>query len=185
MDGASRTDIEAAKALMAEAGYGDGFSIQLDCPNDRYINDEAICQAAVGMLAQIGITVNLDAKPKAQHFPLINTLSTDFYMLGWGVPTYDSEYIFNFLVHTKGEKYGSWNGTRYSNPDLDPMIVSLASETDLDKRNDMIASIWSKVQDDIVYLPIHHQVLNWGMKSNIETVVAPDDAAKFKWFTFK
>jgi peptide/nickel transport system substrate-binding protein len=48
-------DVEAANALMEEAGYGDGFSIQLDCPNDRYINDEAICQAAVGMLAQIGI----------------------------------------------------------------------------------------------------------------------------------
>jgi peptide/nickel transport system substrate-binding protein len=98
MDASSMTDIEAAKALMAEAGYADGFSIQLDCPNDRYINDEAICQAAVGMLAQIGVTVNLDAKPKAQHFPLITNGETDFYMLGWGVPTYDSEYIFNFLT---------------------------------------------------------------------------------------
>jgi len=89
MDASSVTDIEGAKALMAEAGYGDGFSIQLDCPNDRYVNDEGICQAAVGMLAQIGVTVNLDAKPKAQHFPLINTQETDFYMLGWGVPTYE------------------------------------------------------------------------------------------------
>ena len=117
-DASSKTDIPAAKALMEEAGYGEGFSIQLDCPNDRYINDESICQAAVGMFAQIGITANLDAKPKAQHFPLLSNLETDFYMLGWGVPTYDSEYIFNFLTHTKGEKYGSWNATRYSNPEL-------------------------------------------------------------------
>ncbi|MEL7258581.1 MAG: ABC transporter substrate-binding protein, partial [Pseudomonadota bacterium] len=113
MDASSTTDVEGAKALMAEAGYADGFSIQLDCPNDRYVNDEAICQAAVGMLAQIGVTVNLDAKPKAQHFPLIQNDETDFYMLGWGVPTYDSEYIFNFLVHTRGEERGSWNGTGY------------------------------------------------------------------------
>ncbi len=183
LDAVPATDIDKAKALMAEAGYGDGFSITLNCPNDRYINDEAICQAAVGMFAQIGITVNLDAKPKAQHFPLINNLTTDFYMLGWGVPTYDSEYIFNFLVHTKGEKYGSWNGTRYSNPDLDSKIVALASETDLPKRNGMIADIWSTVQDEVLYIPIHHQVLNWGMKGRIGTVVAPDDAAKFKYFT--
>jgi peptide/nickel transport system substrate-binding protein len=183
MDASSKTDVEAAKALMAEAGYGDGFSIQLDCPNDRYINDEAICQAAVGMLAQIGVTVNLDAKPKAQHFPLINTLETDFYMLGWGVPTYDSEYIFNFLVHTKGEKYGSWNGTRFSNPDLDKKIQALASETNLPKRDEMIAEIWQVVQDEQLYIPIHHQVLNWGMKSNVGTIVAPDDAAHFKYFT--
>ena len=182
MDGSSKTDVEAAKALMEEAGYGDGFSIQLDCPNDRYINDEAICQAAVGMLAQIGITVNLDAKPKAQHFPLINTLETDFYMLGWGVPTYDSEYIFNFLVHTRDDKYGSWNGIRFSDAELDAKIEALASETDLEKRNGMIAEIWQVVQDEALYVPIHHQVLNWGMKSGVDTIVAADDTAKFKYF---
>ncbi|MEM6635693.1 MAG: ABC transporter substrate-binding protein [Pseudomonadota bacterium] len=185
MDSSSKTDLDAAKAMMADAGYAEGFSIQLDCPNDRYINDEAICQAAVGMLAQIGVTVNLDAKPKAQHFPLIGNLETDFYMLGWGVPTYDSEYIFNFLVHTRGEKYGSWNGTRFSNPELDTKIQALASETDLDTRNSMINEIWQVVQSEQLYIPIHHQVLNWGMSDMVETIVAPDDAAKFKYFTLK
>ena len=182
LDVVPANDVDAANALMADAGYGDGFSIRLNCPNDRYINDEAICQAAVGMLAQIGITVQLDALPKAQHFPLINNLETDFYMLGWGVPTYDSEYIFNFLAHTKGEKYGSWNGTRFSDTDLDVTIEALASETDLDKRNQMIADIWAVVQAEQVYIPIHHQVLNWGMADKVGTVVAPDDTPKFKYF---
>ncbi|WP_147125461.1 ABC transporter substrate-binding protein [Shimia ponticola] len=182
MDGSSTTDIEGAKALMAEAGYGDGFSIQLDCPNDRYINDEAICQAAVGMLGQIGVTVNLNAQPKAQHFPLIANLETDFYMLGWGVPTYDSEYIFNFLVHGRSDKYGSWNGTGFDNAELNDKIVSLASNTDLEARNADINAIWQVVQDEQLYIPIHHQVLNWGMKSGVQTVVAPDDTAKFKYF---
>ncbi|MFK7876203.1 MAG: ABC transporter substrate-binding protein [Paracoccaceae bacterium] len=182
MDASSKTDLDAAKALMAEAGYGDGFSIQLDCPNDRYINDEAICQASVGMLAQIGVTVNLDAKPKAQHFPLISNLETDFYMLGWGVPTYDSEYVFNFLVHGRSDKYGSWNGTRFSDDALNSKIVGLASETDLPKRNATIAEIWQVVQEQQLYIPIHHQVLNWGMASSVDTIVAPDDVAKFKYF---
>lgn len=182
LDGASKTDIDAAKALMAEAGYGDGFSIQLDCPNDRYINDEGICQAAVGMFGQIGIKVNLDAKPKAQHFPLITNGETDFYMLGWGVPTYDSEYIFNFLVHTRGGDRGSWNGTGFSNADVDAKIVSLASETDLDARNATIAEIWDVVQGEALYLPIHHQVLNWGMKSSVQIGVSPEDDPKFKYF---
>jgi peptide/nickel transport system substrate-binding protein len=177
-------DVERAKALLEEAGYPDGFSIQLDCPNDRYINDEAICQAAVGMFAQIGIDVNLDAKPKAQHFPLISNGETEFYMLGWGVPTYDSEYIFNFLVHTRTDERGSWNGTGYSNPELDEMIVALASETDLDARNAMIAEIWDQVQEDRLYLPIHHQVLNWGVRSDIDTRVDPEDKPKFKYFSF-
>ncbi|RED12750.1 ABC transporter substrate-binding protein [Pontivivens insulae] len=177
-------DLAAANALMDEAGYGDGFTVQLDCPNDRYINDEAICQATVGMLAQIGITVNLDAKPRSQHFPLIANDETDFYMLGWGVPTYDSEYIFNFLVHTRGENFGSWNGTGYSNPDLDGMIQSLASETDLEARNATIGEIWETVQSETIYLPVHHQVLNWGMADRVVTTVDPEDTVRFKYFTF-
>ena len=185
MDSSSKTDIAAAKALMAEAGYGDGFSIQLDCPNDRYVNDEAICQASVGMLAQIGITVNLDAKPKAQHFPLISNGQTDFYMLGWGVPTYDSEYIFNFLVHSRGSERGSWNNTGFSNADVDSKIVSLASETDLAVRNQTINDIWQVVQDEQLYIPIHHQVLNWGMSEKVEIEVSPEDDPKFKFFEMK
>ena len=176
-------DVDRAQQLMEEAGYGDGFSVRLDCPNDRYINDEAICQAAVGMMGQIGIDVTLDAKPRAQHFPLINNEppQTDFYMLGWGVPTYDSEYIFNFLVHTRGEGRGSWNGTRYSNPDLDEKIKSLSSNTDLESRNATIAEIWAQVAVDRIYLPIHHQVLNWGMSETVDTMVDPGDQVKFKW----
>ena len=183
MDGESSTDVAGAQALMAEAGYGDGFSIRLDCPNDRYINDEAICQAAVGMLGQIGITVNLEAIPKAQHFPKITDGATDFYMLGWGVPTYDSEYIFNFLVHGREADIGSWNGTGYDNDEIDSMIKSLASNTDLDARNADIAAIWRAVQDDQVYIPIHHQVLNWGMADNVGVEVDAEDQPRVKFFT--
>ena len=174
-------DVAAAKALMAEAGYGDGFSITLNCPNDRYINDEAICQAAVGMLGQIGVKVNLDSKPKAQHFPLIKNKTTEFYMLGWGVPTFDSHYIFNFLVHETTENRGSWNNTGYANADVNAKIVALESETDLAKRNGIIGEIWAQVQEDQLYLPIHNQVLNWGMKNGIQFDVQPEDQPHFKY----
>lgn len=182
MDAESSTDVEGAKALLAEAGYPDGFSIRLDCPNDRYINDEGICQAAVGMLGQIGITVNLDAKPKAQHFPLITDGKTDFYMLGWGVPTYDSEYIFNFLVHGRESDIGTWNGTGFNNDELDAKIKSLASNTNLVARNEDIAEIWRVVQDEQLYIPIHHQVLNWGMAENLDINVDPEDQPMVKHF---
>ena len=185
MDAESSTDIEGAKALMEEAGYADGFSIRLDCPNDRYVNDEGICQAAVGMLGQIGVTVNLDAKPKAQHFPLITDGKTDFYMLGWGVPTYDSEYIFNFLVHGREAEIGTWNGTGFNDADLNATIKSLASNTDLEARNADIASIWRTVQDEALYIPIHHQVLNWGMAENVGIEVDAEDQPKVKYFTMK
>ncbi|EKE44649.1 extracellular solute-binding protein [Oceaniovalibus guishaninsula JLT2003] len=176
--------IEDARALMEQAGYGDGFSIRLDCPNDRYVNDEAICQAVVGMMAQIGIDVNLDAKPKAQYFPLITSGNgeTDFYMVGWGVPTFDSEYIFNFLVHSRDGDYGSWNATGFSDPELDAKIESLASNTDIEARDAAIREIWDRVQDEVLYLPLHNQVLNWGLKDSVVAEVDPEDAPKFKTF---
>ncbi|MDU8913874.1 ABC transporter substrate-binding protein [Aestuariicoccus sp. MJ-SS9] len=182
MDAESKTDIEAAKALMAEAGYADGFSIRLDCPNDRYNNDEAICQAAVGMLGQIGIEVNLDAIPKAQHFPKITDGKTDFYMLGWGVPTYDSEYIFNFLVHGRETGIGTWNGTGFDNDEIDAKIISLASNTDLEARNADIADIWRVVQEEQLYIPIHHQVINWAMKDGLTIEVDPENQPMMKYF---
>jgi peptide/nickel transport system substrate-binding protein len=104
-------------------------------------------------------------------------------MLGWGVPTYDSEYIFNFLVHTTEDDRGSWNATGYSNPDLDAKIKSLASETDLDARNDTIAEIWEVVQAETIYLPVHHQVLNWGMKAGVGIDVDPEDQPKVKYIS--
>ena len=185
MDGESATDVEGAKALMAEAGYGDGFSLRLDCPNDRYINDEAICQAAVGMLGQIGITVNLNAQPKAQHFPLLANGKTDFYMLGWSVPPYDSEYIFNFLVHGRESDIGTWNGTGFDNDALNEKIVSLASNTNLEARNADIAAIWRVVQDEQLYIPIHHQVLNWGMAEGVGVEVDSENQPRAKYFIMK
>ena len=175
MDAESSTNVEMARSMLAEAGYADGFSIRLDCPNDRYINDEAICQAAVGMLGQIGVTVNLDAKPKAQHFQLITDGKTDFYMLGWGVPTYDSEYIFNFLVHGRESDIGTWNGTGFDNDEIDAKIASLSSNTDLAALNADIAAIWRVVQDEALYIPVHHQVLNWGMAEGVGIDVDAED----------
>ena len=184
LDAYAAADIEGAKALMEEAGYGDGFSVTLNCPNDRYVNDEAICQAAVGMLGRIGIEVDLVAQGKALHFPLVQNGETEFYMLGWGVPTFDSEYVFNFLVHTRGDELGSWNNTGFSDPELDAKIVSLASNTDEAARDATVAEIWAQVQDETLYLPIHHQVLNWGMKDNINFEVQPEDQPHFKFLTF-
>lgn len=174
---------EDAKNLMVDAGFGEGFSVALDCPNDRYINDEAICQALVGMMAKIGVEVNLSARPKAQHFPLVQNKTSEFYMLGWGEPSFDSHNILNFLVHTTTEDRGSWNKTGFSNADVDSMVVSLESETDLDARNKIIGKIWATVQEEQIYLPIHNQVLNWGMKGEIDFDVHPDNQPHFKFMS--
>jgi len=174
-------DVGAAKKLLADAGYPDGFTVQLDCPNNRYNNDEKICQAAVAMLAKAGVNVKLDAIPKSQHFPKIKNRVSDFYMLGWGVPTLDSHYVFSYLFASDG----SWNGTGYNNPKVDELTQAFAVETDLAKRDQQIAEAWSIVKDDIVYLPIHHQVIAWGMSDKLTMPIVPNDTPQFRWAVMK
>ena len=174
-------DLDRAKSLMADAGYGDGFEIQLDCPNNRYNNDEKICQAAVAMLAKIGVKVKLDAIPKAQHFPKIQKRVTDFYMLGWGVSTLDSHYVFSYLIESKG----SWNGTGYSNARVDEITKLIASETDIPKRTALIDEAWTIVKSEMPYVPIHHQVLAWGMSTKIDIPISSDDGLRPRFVVMK
>ena len=174
-------DVAKAKELMAAAGYGDGFQIQLDCPNNRYNNDEKICQAAVVMLAKIGVKVNLDAIPKAQHFPKIQNRVSDFYMLGWGVPTLDSHYVFSYLLD--GE--GSWNATGYNNARVNEITDLITTETDIAKRTLLINEAWSLVKAEMPYVPIHHQVLAWGMTDNVDVPIASDDALRPRYTVMK
>jgi peptide/nickel transport system substrate-binding protein len=180
-------DIAKAKALMAEAGYPEGFEVTLSCTNDRYVNDEAICQAIVGQLAQIGIRINLASQSKTVLFPLIqkNPPGVDFYLLGWGVPTFDSQYIFSFLYHTRTDKEGSWNGTRFSNPEIDKMIGGLSQETDLNKRDQAIGQIWRVLQDETIYVPLHIQTLSYAMKPDLEIPVDISNQPKLKFVKVK
>jgi peptide/nickel transport system substrate-binding protein len=187
LDALPKVDTAKAAALLKEAGYGDGFAVTLNCPNDRYINDEGICTATTAMLARIGIKVNLVAQPKGPHFSLIQRTppETDFYLLGWGVPTYDSHYVFSFLYHTRSGSDGTWNATRYSNTEIDKAIESLSSEVDTAKRNATIARIWSVLAGEQVYIAVHHQMLAYAMKSDIDIPVSPDNAVHVKFIAAK
>ncbi len=170
-------DVEGAKALMAEAGYADGFETTMHCPNDRYVNDEAICQAVVGMLAQIGIDVNLVAQSKSIHFAELQNGDYDFYMLGWGVPTLDSHYVFNFLYTTEG----SWNFTGFSDERLDELTVAMEGTVDLAERDALIAEAWEIAKEANVYLPLHHQVITWAMVEGVDMPIEAQDSPHFAW----
>ncbi|MFN4089899.1 MAG: ABC transporter substrate-binding protein [Alphaproteobacteria bacterium] len=174
-------DVEASRKLLAEAGYPEGFQTKLDCPNDRYINDEGICQAVVGMLGRVGIKVALDAQSKSLHFPKIQKRTSDFYLLGWGVPTLDSHYVFSFLMHSKG----TWNATGYANPRVDELTQAMETEVDVEKRNAMIAEVWKIARDEIVYLPLHHQVITWAMKDRLEMPIIANDSPQFRYAVLK
>jgi peptide/nickel transport system substrate-binding protein len=179
-------DVEAAKKLMAEAGYPQGFEVGMNCPNDRYVNDAAICQAVSAMLARIGVKVNLVAESKATYFPKILSRNTSFYLLGWTPSTVDSHDPLYSLMATPGAGgQGQFNLGAYSNPKLDELTAKIQSETDQGKRNAMIHEAMKIHQDDIGHIPLHQQALAWGLRKNLSLVQLPSNDIFVKWMVLK
>ena len=185
LDVVRKPDRERARKLLAEAGYPQGFEVTLDCPNNRYINDERICQAAAAMLAQVNIKVKLNSMPRAIYFPKIQKFDTSFYMLGWGVPTFDSLYALLSLMHTHVPKAadGDFNLGKYSNPKVDAAIDKLKTETDPAKRRALTREALAQHQADVGHIPLHHQVIPWAMRANVSVVHRADNRLTVKWVT--
>jgi peptide/nickel transport system substrate-binding protein len=169
-------DPDAAKVLLAEAGYPDGFSVTLDCPNDRYINDEAICRAVTAMLAEIGIRVTLVARPMREHLPRIKNRETDFYMLGWSTSYFDSKDQFSYLIRSDAP----YNATGYANSHVDGLIDAITTEIVTYGRDVLIEEVWRTVRDDIIYVPLHHQVIVWAMRDQLELPVDGLNSPRFR-----
>ena len=178
-------DVAAAKALLADAGYADGFSFGLKCPNDRYLNDEAVCQAVVGMLAQIGVTAELDAMPVRNYWPELREDNYDMYLLGWSPGTFDAEHPIRFLASTPNaeKKLGSWNFGAYSNARVDELLPMIQSEIDDGKRQAMLDEAATILNDEQAYVPMYVQPLVWGTRDNVALTQRPDNFFILRWTT--
>jgi len=179
-------DTEAAKKLLVEAGYPDGFEVTMNCPNDRYVNDGAICQAVTANLARIGVKVNLQAETKGTYFPKILRRDTSFYLLGWTPGTYDAHNALNALMRCVDDKgSGQFNLGSYCNPKLDELTMKIQSETDQPKRQAMIAEAFKIHSEDIGHLPLHQQALAWGVASNVTLKQRADNFMPFRYVSVK
>ncbi|MDO5290951.1 MAG: ABC transporter substrate-binding protein [Pseudomonadota bacterium] len=180
-------DPEAAKKLLAEAGYPQGFEVSMNCPNDRYVNDAQICQAVAANLARVGVKINLQAETKGTYFPKVLRRDTSFYLLGWAPSTYDALNPLNALMRCVDEKAGSgqFNLGRYCNPKVDELTQKIAAEGDKAKRDAMIQEAFQIHMDDIGHLPLHQQSLAWGVSKKVDLVQLADNFLFFKWITVK
>ena len=169
-------DAKAAQALLADAGYKDGFEVDFACPNNRYINDEEICQAVTAMWAKIGVKAKLRTLPLVTYFPMIQRNEASIYMLGWGVPTFDALYSLQSLVRSVGAGGdGNYNVGRYSNPQMDALVERIKKETDTKNRNELIEKALELSHQDVSHLPLHNQIIPWAMKKNIDLVHRADN----------
>jgi peptide/nickel transport system substrate-binding protein len=169
-------DPEASKKLLAEAGYPQGFEVDFACPNNRYINDEEICQAVTAMWAKVGVKAKLRTLPLVTYFPMIQRYEASIYMLGWGVPTFDALYSLQSLTRSVGTGGdGNYNVGRYKNERMDIVVDRVKSETDLPVRNRFLTEGLQLSNDTVSHIPLHNQIIPWAMKKSVEVTHRADN----------
>lgn len=165
-----RYDVKKAQELMKEAGYEDGFTITMMAPNNRYVNDDKIAQAAAAMLARINIKVDLKTLPKAQYWPEYDNRAADMMLIGWHADTEDSANFYEFLTFCPEADSGAgqYNAGNYCNPEIDALVEKASVETDMDKRADILQDVEKRLYDDAAFVPLHWQDLAWASKKNVK-----------------
>ncbi len=177
-------DINKAKALMADAGYADGFEVTLDCPNNRYINDEEICIALAGMWAQLKVKVRVNAMPRATYFPKLEKLDTSLYMLGWGGAVTDAETTLTPVLRNRGEKgIGFYNYGNAKNDKADQLAAQSSTEADVKKREGIVKAALTEFKNNVAVMPLHRQVIPWAARSNVNVVHRADNWFEVHWVT--
>lgn len=172
-------DPAAARKLLKEAGYPDGFAVTLDCVNATY--RAAVCQALTGMLAQIGIRTTFQPWPTATFFPRLTQATASFFEFGWS-PLTDAWPTLNAIVHTYGaEGAGTFNGGRYSNAQLDQIIDAMRPEPDITRRRQLVADALRLMQSDLPLIPLYRRMLTWVMRPDISVAQWPNDILELRF----
>ena len=176
-------DPARARALLAEAGYPNGFAITLDCVNVAW--RENVCQAASAMLTQVGIRTTLRSSPSNQFFPKLSQGTASFIEYGW-TPSVDAWQSLNALLRTFDKSgLGTFNAGRYSNPKLDGLIDGIRTEPDLTRRRAMAATVLRLAADELPYVPLYRRTLTWAMAAKVSAVQWPNDTIELRWVRVK
>jgi peptide/nickel transport system substrate-binding protein len=175
-------DTAKAKALLAEAGFPNGFKVKLNCPNDRYINDEQTCVAIAAMWTRAGIQTELQTESRATYFPRQDRGEFDVSMVGWAtLPPMDGFSVLSSLLAAQKDGYGGSNSSTYTNPKIEELTRKSAQELDEPKRRAMLVEALKIAHDDVAFIPLHQQPVAWAVRDGVEVPQFPDEYVRL-WF---
>jgi len=179
-------DLAGARKLMEDAGWADGFDVTLDCPNNRYVNDERLCVALAAMWAKINVKVRVNAMPRATYFPKIEKLDTSMYLLGFGGATSDPEPALAALWRNRvGNEVGFFNYGNFKDDTLDALVAASSHEPDPARRNDLLRRAYAREAEQIHHIPLYRQVIPWAVRDGVTVVHRPDNRLELGWVTVK
>ncbi|MBP0462548.1 ABC transporter substrate-binding protein [Roseomonas sp. PWR1] len=174
-------DPEASRRLLAEAGYPDGFSIGLACPNDRYVYDERLCIAISGMLQRVGIRIIPQFETLNVWSRRINSLDVSMFMLGHaGLPLADTYSTLSEVLRTRTANAAGLNVGRWSNAEFDALVDRIAEEGDETRRRALIREALLIEKREVAHVPLHQQPVVWASRRNIDLAQSPDNRLRLR-----
>ena len=170
--GERKYDPAAARKLLAEAGYPNGFKLQFSFTQDRLPGDRQVGTSIAQMLAAINIDAQANAQPAAVFFPARTRGDYSMSMSGWGTLTGEAHYTLSSLAHSndKDRKMGAFNVLGYKNPVMDKLLQDAAVEMDLAKRRKFLEDANALVEKDRQRLPIVAVGSAWAMQKDKVTI---------------
>jgi peptide/nickel transport system substrate-binding protein len=132
------------------------------------------------------VKAKLTTQPMTQHSAALQRYELPLYMYGWGVTTFDAQYTLQDIVHTKtGGADGKGNFSRVSDAKIDALVQQMKVETDVPKRLALMQEALKRTRDELLFIPIHHQVRPWAMKAGVTIPHSANDAPQARWATVK
>ena len=164
-----RADPDAARKLLAEAGYTQGFRITLHGSNDRYPNDSRIVQAVAQMWTRIGVRTTVESTPYATFITRASRQEFSAFLVSWGTSTGEPGAGLRSTVATYDKELGlgSVNRARYSNPGFDQQLIAAMRVLDDGKRERLLQEATRTMVRDVAIIPIHLQKNVWAMRPGL------------------
>ncbi|MEM1164112.1 MAG: ABC transporter substrate-binding protein [Pseudomonadota bacterium] len=162
-------DPEQAKALLADAGYPDGFTIDFYAPSDRYANGSRVAQAVTQYLSRIGVQVNLKTEPWSVFAGKRRERELGVFLYGWGHPQGPAQMIsFAFASRDAELGLGASNYSNYQSDAFDAAMQAWAVETDDAKANEFLADAMKVAVADLPGIPLYYQHTIWAHRADLE-----------------
>jgi peptide/nickel transport system substrate-binding protein len=156
-------DPEKARALLAQAGYPNGFSVNFKAPDGRYLQDKAVAEAITGQLAKVGIKAELETVEWSTYVQGIVGRKYEIFLLSQGSLQVGPAVQTNWSSRVKGI---AWQG--YTNPTVDELIDKAAQQVDGQQRVASYEQLMKLVWDDSPWIYLYHQQDIYGVGSRVK-----------------
>jgi peptide/nickel transport system substrate-binding protein len=156
-----------AKAMLAQAGYPDGFTLTFHASNDRYPNDARLAQAIGQMLTRAGIKTSVETMPGSVYFARASKLEFSLIMGGAAVETGEAASVLGPLLATFSPTTGQGNRGRYSSTAFDAALNTAMATVDAPARDAMLQKAVEIGMGDVGVIPLFFIANTWAVKSGL------------------